>query len=147
MSILQWAFLLLAIGAAIAEMHSVTIYLAGVALAALVATLAGFWIGGGTEVLVFAAAGVCVIVAVPPLRKRLSRRVAPDLDAGQTVVFLEAGRRPGEAVVRYRGARWEADVDAAAPVVPGGPGVIIARHGNRLAVKAVPDDHAYPPEG
>jgi membrane protein implicated in regulation of membrane protease activity len=145
MSILQWGFLLLAIAAAIAELHFGTIYLAGVALAALIASASGFWLGGGGEVLAFAGASVCALIAVPLLRRRLSRRPAPDLDAGETVVFLEAGRCPGEAVVRYRGARWEADVDPSVPIAAGGAGTITARHGNRLAVTPLPNDNNTPP--
>ncbi len=137
MSILQWSFLLLAIGAAIAEVHSVTIYLAGVAVAALLATLAGFWVKGGAEVAVFAAASLGVLAAVPPLRRKLARKRTPELDLGETVVFVAPGARPGEAVVRYRGAQWQADIDPAEAVVAGQAGVITARHGSRLVVKAL----------
>lgn len=134
MSILQWGFLAIAIGTAIAELHFGTVYLAGVSLAALVTVGVGFLMGSDPEVLVFIAACAGVIVAVPVLKRRFPGRRNEDLDVGQTVVFVKAGRCAGEAVVNYRGALWEADVDPSAPVAPGTAGRISARLGNRLTV-------------
>lgn len=134
MSVLQWAFLVLAIGSAIAELHFGTIYLAGLALAALATVTVGFVAGPVPEVVVFGVACVAVIVAVPVLKRRLGGRRAPDLDVGQTVVFVKEGRAAGEAVVNYRGALWEADIDPHETVVVGAAGRITARHGNRLKV-------------
>lgn len=146
MSILQWAFLALAIGAAIAELHFGTIYLAGLALAALLTVGAGFVFGDTPDIVVFLAACAGVIVAVPAIRRRFGGRRPADLDIGQTVVLIAPGRHPGEAIVDYRGARWEADIDPATPVRAGAPGRITARQGNRLAVAilAAPDNPGNP---
>lgn len=57
---MQWVFLVLALLAALAELHTGTFYLAGVAAAALLTALMGFWIRG--DLLIFAFVALCAIL-------------------------------------------------------------------------------------
>ena len=66
---MQWVFLVLALLAALAELHTGTFYLAGVAAAALLTALIGFWIPGDLLIVVFV-----VLCAVLTGAVMLSRR-------------------------------------------------------------------------
>lgn len=87
---MQWVFLVLALLAALAELHTGTFYLAGVAAAALLTTLMGFWIRG--DLLIFAFVVLCAILtAAVMLSRRHQERTKglADFDIGQTVTIRD----------------------------------------------------------
>jgi membrane protein implicated in regulation of membrane protease activity len=129
---MQWVFLVLALGAALAELHTGTFYLAGVAAAALLTTLLGFWLRG--DLLIFAFVVLCaVLTAAVTLRRRHRARSngLVDLDIGQTVTIGDVPLPGNCLTVRYRGAEWQAVMeDGSVPVA--GSTAIIKRKTDKL---------------
>lgn len=129
---------LLVVGAivAVAEMHTLTIYLIAIAVACFAGAATAF-LGGGLPVSLavlgaVAAAGLPVAHWVRArLRNRASEQVSRD-DVGRTVTVAESG--PGRLRVSYRGTTWDArlaDAAAAEPTV-GQTLRIVDRDGNTL---------------
>ena len=133
---MQWVFLVLALWAALVELHTGTFYLAAIAAVALLTVVLGFWIHPELLLSVFVAGCVAALVLVWAYRRHLPRgRGLPDLDAGQEVtVTAIAGER---LVVTYRGARWDAVMDEGPPPPVGATARIARRTGNILHL-AVP---------
>ncbi len=136
---MQWAFLVLALFAALVELHTGTFYLAGVAAAALVTTLAGFWLRD--ELLIFIFVLLCVILtgAVTLVRlrhKRAKDRV--DFDVGQ-MVTVQGVSQGDHLTVNYRGATWEAVMDDGSLPAPGSTAVIQRRTDKLLHLTVPPE--------
>jgi membrane protein implicated in regulation of membrane protease activity len=109
---MQWLFLILALSAALAELHTGTFYLAAVAAVALVTAALGVWIDDAHLIATFAIAclGACALVWLY-YRNATRKPAFPDFDAGQDVTV--EGVNPGEnrLTVSYRGTRWDAVLD------------------------------------
>ena len=136
---MQWVFLVLALAASLAEMHSGTFYLAGVAVAALLTALAGFWIGDGGLVVVFAAlcVGITVLVALTR-RRRMRGQDLADFDIGQTVLVHGVSEPDHRLTVTYRGTIWAAVMDDGATVVPGDAATILRKTDKLLHLTTSP---------
>jgi membrane protein implicated in regulation of membrane protease activity len=122
---MQWAFLVLSLAAALAELHIGTFYLAGVAAAALLTTLLGFWIRG--ELLIFAFVVLCAaLTTVVMLRRRYRARGKglADFDIGQTVTIRDVPLEGNCLTVRYRGADWQAVMEDGSIPAAGSTAVI-----------------------
>jgi membrane protein implicated in regulation of membrane protease activity len=139
---MQWVFFVLAVSAALAELHSGTFYLAGVAAAALLTTLLGFWIRG--ELLIFAFVVLCATLLAAVMLQRRHRARSPglaDFDIGQTVTIGDV-RPPGNCLtVSYRGANWQALMEDGSVPAPGST-AIIKRKTDKLLHLALPADRA-----
>jgi membrane protein implicated in regulation of membrane protease activity len=113
-------FLVLGLVAAIAELNSGTFYLAGVAVAALLTSLSGFWLRADWLPLAFFVLCVGALPVVLLLRRRLPRgRTLPDPDVGQIVTVVSVSEENGRLVVSYRGSRWDAVLDRGKMPRPG----------------------------
>jgi membrane protein implicated in regulation of membrane protease activity len=138
----DFLWMILGFALVIVELLTGTFYLLMLAIAAFGAALAA-WLGQGfglqsVVAAVIAAAG-CYGVHV--YRAKNAREQMTPLDAGQPASFeawVDEGARL--ARVQYRGASWEAVVDAegaaAATPAPGSTLYVIATHGNTLKVSA-----------
>lgn len=124
---MQWVFLVLGLAAAIAELNSGTFYLAGVAAAAFLTSLSGFWIPADWLPIAFLVFCVGLWPAVLLLRWQLSRgQTLPDPDLGQRVTVVSVSEEgSGRLVVSYRGSRWEAVLDWGKMPEPGQSATII----------------------
>ena len=135
---MQWVFLILALLAALAELHTGTFYLASVAAAALLASLMGFWIRG--DLLIFAFVVLCAILMVVitlSRRHRARTKGLADFDIGQTVTIRDV-LPPGNCLtVSYRGANWQAVMEDGSIPTPGGT-AIIKRKTDKLLHPALP---------
>ncbi|MGH7065806.1 MAG: NfeD family protein, partial [Stellaceae bacterium] len=122
---MQWVFLVLALLAALAELHTGTFYLAAVAVAALLTTLFGFWIRG--ELLIFAFVGLCAMLTAAVMlhrRHRARTRDLADFDIGQTVTIRDISPQGTRLTVSYRGVHWQAVMEDGSVPVPGSTAVI-----------------------
>jgi membrane protein implicated in regulation of membrane protease activity len=139
---MQWMFLVLALGAALAELHSGTFYLAGFAAAALLTTLLGFWIRG--DLLIFAFVVLCAILTAAVMLRRRHRarsKGLADFDIGQTVTICDVPAQGSSLTVRYRGVDWQAVMeDGAVPTA--GSTAIIKRKTDKLLHLALPANMA-----
>ena len=139
---MQWVFLFLALGAALSELHTGTFYLAGVAVAALLTALLGFWIRG--DLLIFAFVVLCAILtAAVMLRRRHQARTKglADFDIGQTVTIRDVAAQGHCLTVSYRGVNWQAVMDDGSVPAPGSA-AIIKRKTDKLLHLALPHDMA-----
>lgn len=125
---MQWLFLVLGLIAAIAELHSGTFYLAGASAAALLTSLAGFWIRADWLPIAFLVFCIAILPVIPLLRRHLSRGPAlPDPDIGQIVTVVSVAADPGRCVVAYRGSRWDAVLEQGKMPEPGQTATITGR--------------------
>lgn len=134
---MQWGFLVLALLAALGELHTGTFYLAAVATAALLAALLGFWLPDPMLILAFAAiaAALILVLALTSRRRRSLWHDPLDLDAGESVTVLEAPGPDGTLGVLYRGTRWRARMEEGqAP--PAGAQAVIRRRRDKLLLLA-----------
>lgn len=137
---MQWVFLVLALLAALAELHTGTFYLAGVAAAALLTTLMGFWIRG--DLLIFAFVVLCAILtAAVMLSRRHQERTKglADFDIGQTVTIRDVPLQGNCLTVSYRGVNWQAVMEDGT-VPASGSTAIIKRKTDKLLHLALPVD-------
>jgi membrane protein implicated in regulation of membrane protease activity len=135
---MQWVFVVLALGAALAELQTGTFYLAGVAAAALITALMGFWVR--SDLLVFAFVVLCAILtAAVALRRRYRAhgRGLADFDIGQTVTIVHVPPQGNCFTVRYRGADWQAVMEDGS-VPTSGSTAIIKRKTDKLLHLALP---------
>jgi membrane protein implicated in regulation of membrane protease activity len=138
---MQWVFLVLALSAALAELHTGTFYLAGVAAVALLTALLGFWIRG--ELLIFAFMVLCAIpTAAIMLHRRHQARTKglADFDIGQTVTISDVPLQGNCLTVSYRGVNWQAVMDDGSIPTPGST-AIIKRKTDKLLHLALPSQH------
>jgi membrane protein implicated in regulation of membrane protease activity len=137
---MQWVFLVLALSAALAELHTGTFYLAGIAGAALLTTLIGFWVRG--DLLIFAFVVLCAILtaAVTLHRRRRARsKGLADFDIGQTVTVGDVPPHGNRLLVSYRGANWQAVMEDGSVPAPGST-AIVKRKTDKLLHLALPAD-------
>ena len=136
---MQWVFLVLAVLAALVELHTGTFYLAAVAAAALLTTLIGFWIRGDLLILVFVVLCAVLLVAVMLVggigRAPRVLRISTSARACRCEVSPQGNR----LMVSYRGTNWEAVMDDGSVPAPGGT-AIIKRKTDKLLHLAVPVD-------
>jgi membrane protein implicated in regulation of membrane protease activity len=125
---MQWAFLVLAVWAALVELHTGTFYLAAVAAASLVTAALGYWIRGDLLILVFVLLCVVLLGAVMLWRRtRVARKVLADFDIGQSVSVRGVLPQANRVTVTYRGAHWEAVMDDGSAPAPGDTAVIAGK--------------------
>jgi membrane protein implicated in regulation of membrane protease activity len=140
---MQWVFLVLAVSAALAELHTGTFYLAGVAAAALLTALMGVWIRG--DLLIFAFVVLCaMLTAAVMLHRRHQARTKglADFDIGQTVVIGDFAPRGKRLTVSYRGVNWQAVMEDGSIPAPGST-AIIKRKTDKLLHLTLPPDMAH----
>jgi membrane protein implicated in regulation of membrane protease activity len=141
---MQWAFLVLAVLAALVELHTGTFYLAAVAAAALLSTVSGFWIRDDLLILVFLLLCAILTGAVVLSRRSLTHsKTLADFDIGQSVTVRSVAPQGNRLVVSYRGANWEAVMDDGAVLAPGDI-AIIRRKTDKLLHLALPPAAARP---
>lgn len=134
---MQWAFLILALFAAVVELHTGTFYLAGVAVAAVATTLAGFWIRDDLLIFIFVLLCAIPTSAVLVFRRRRARdKDLVDFDIGQTVT-VRGVSQGNHLTVSYRGTTWEAVMEDGSVLSPGDTAVI-KRKTDKLLHLAVP---------
>jgi membrane protein implicated in regulation of membrane protease activity len=139
---MQWSFLVLAVLAALTELHTGTFYLAAVAAAALLTTVTGFWIHDDLLILVFLL--LCaILLGVVALMRRVwaPSKTLADFDIGQSVTIRSVAQQGNRLVVSYRGANWEAVMDDGSVLAPGDLAVIM-RKTDKLLHLALPPDAA-----
>jgi membrane protein implicated in regulation of membrane protease activity len=138
---MQWVFLVLALLAALAELHTGTFYLAGVAAAALLTALMGFWIRG--DLLIFGFVVLCAILTTAVMlsrRRRERTKGLADFDIGQTVTIGDVPSPGNYLTVSYRGANWQAVMEDGSVPTPGST-AIIKRKTDKLLHLASPARH------
>jgi membrane protein implicated in regulation of membrane protease activity len=125
---MHWAFFVLALLAALAELHTGTFYLAAVAVAAALIAVAGFWISDSLMIFVFALLCVLLLGAVALSRRTWVRRTAlDDLDIGQAVSVRGLAPHGRHLIVRYRGVEWEAVMEDGSILQPNEIAIITRR--------------------
>jgi len=135
---MQWAFLVLAVLAALVELHTGTFYLAAVAAAALLTALIGFWIRGDLLIFVFLVLCAILTVAVMLSRRTWARsKGLADFDIGQSVSVRGVSPQGDRLMVSYRGTTWEAVTDDGSVLAPGDV-AIIKRKTDKLLHLALP---------
>ncbi len=136
---MQWMFLVLALLAALAEMHTGTFYLAGIAAVALLTAASGFWVSDTNAVYLFVVLCVGVIGVIAMTRRRRMRTQAlPDFDIGQSVFVLTAPAPDARITVRYRGTVWQATMDDGSVPAPNDTATIVAKADKLLHLVATP---------
>ncbi|MGH6738999.1 MAG: NfeD family protein, partial [Bradyrhizobium sp.] len=114
--------------------------LAGVAAAALLTTLLGFWIRG--DLLIFAFVALCASVATAVMLRRRHRARTKDLadfDIGQTVTIRGISPQGNFLTVSYRGVNWQAVMEDGSVPPPDGTATI-KRKTDKLLHLALPLD-------
>lgn len=125
---MQWVFVVAGLLAALAEMHTGTFYLAGIAAAAIATAGLGFWIAADWLVYVFVVlcAGVTGLVILTRRRQVPGRDLA-DFDIGQTVSVLSVSHPGNRLTVGYRGTQWDAVMEDGSVATPGDSAVIVRK--------------------
>ena len=109
---MQWVFLVLAVWAALVELHTGTFYLAAVAAAALATSAAGFWVSGDLLIVVFVGLCAVLLPAVHLWRRSwVTHKALADFDVGQSVSVRGVSQPGNRLMVSYRGANWDAVMD------------------------------------
>jgi membrane protein implicated in regulation of membrane protease activity len=122
---MQWVFLVLAIAAALVELHSGTFYLAAVAAAALTTAALGYWIHNDLLILVFVLLCALLLAAVMLWhRAKTRRKTLADFDVGQSVAVRGMSPHGNRLMVSYRGVNWEAVTDDGSAPSPGDTAII-----------------------
>lgn len=138
---MQWVFLILAVVAALVELNTGTFYLAGIAAAALLTTLVGFWLRGDWLIFVFLL--LCALLTVAVMLSRRSRvpsKPLADFDIGQTVTVCGIAPHGHRLTVSYRGANWEAVTDDGSVLAPGDTAIIVRKTDKLLHLASAPTD-------
>jgi membrane protein implicated in regulation of membrane protease activity len=136
---MHWAFLVLALLAALAELHTGTFYLAAVAVAAGLIAIAGFWISDSLMIFVFVLLCALLLGAVALSRRTWVRRSAvDDLDIGQAVSVCGVAPYGRHLIVRYRGVEWEAVMDDGSIPEPNAIAIITRKTDKLLHLKSPP---------
>lgn len=139
---MQWVFLVLALLAALSELHTGTFYLAGVAAAALLTTLMGFFIPGDLLIFVFVVLCAILTAAVMLIRRHQERtKGLADFDIGQTVTITDVPPQGNCLTVSYRGVNWQAVMEDRT-VPASGTTAIITRKTDQLLHLGLPADTA-----
>jgi membrane protein implicated in regulation of membrane protease activity len=125
---MQWVFLVLALVAALAELHTGTFYLAGVAASAFLTALIGFGIPGDLLIVVFVV--LCAVLTGAVMLSRRHRAHTEglvDLDIGQTVTISDVPPQGSCLTVSYRGVNWQAVMEDGSVPAPGTTAIIKRR--------------------
>ena len=138
---MPWVFLVLALSAALVELHTGTFYLAGVAAAALLTTVIGLWIRGDLLIFVFVLLCAILTAAVRLYRHRPRSQDLADFDIGQSVTIRGVWPQGNSLMVSYRGADWEAVMEDGSVPAPGGTAIIM-RKTDKLLHLALPPEAA-----
>jgi membrane protein implicated in regulation of membrane protease activity len=135
---MQWVFLVLAVWAALVELHTGTFYLAAVAAAALATSAAGFWVSGNLLIVVFVGLCAVLLPAVHLWRRSwVTHKALADFDVGQSVSVRGVSQPGNRLMVSYRGANWDAVMDDGSTPTPGDTAVI-ARKTDKLLHLVLP---------
>jgi membrane protein implicated in regulation of membrane protease activity len=135
---MQWFFLLLALVAALVELHTGTFYLAALAAAASLTALAGFWVRDDLLIVAFLVLCAVLMAAVSLLRRQWTRhKPLADFDIGQRVSVQSVSQPGNRLQVSYRGTNWEAVMDDGAAPAPGDI-AIIKRKSDKLLHLVLP---------
>jgi len=135
---MQWAFLVLAVLAALIELHTGTFYLAAVAAAAVLTSLIGIWVRDDLLILVFLLLCAMLTAAVMLSRRSWTQsKTLVDFDIGQSVSITSIAPHGHRLIVSYRGANWEAVIDDGSALAPGDT-AIITRKTDKLLHLASP---------
>lgn len=135
---MQWAFLVLAVLAALVELQTGTFYLAAVAAAALLTTLVGVWVHDDLLILVFLLLCALLIAAVMLSRRSWPRgKALVDFDVGQSVSVTGISPHGHRLIVSYRGTNWDAVMEDGSVLAPGQT-AIIKRKTDKLLHLALP---------
>ena len=135
---MQWGFLVLALLAALVELHTGTFYLAAVAVAALLTALIGVWVWDDLLILVFLLLCAILLAAVVLYRRNWARsKGLADFDIGQSVTISSVSQQGNRLTVSYRGVTWDAMMEDGS-VVAAGDTVIITRKTDKLLHLAFP---------
>ena len=129
-------WLLVGLALVIVELLSGTFYLLVLGVAAFGAGVTA-WVGGGFAVQCIAAAVIALAgtYLVHAYRARNAAQQMKPIDAGQPASFESWVDRPaGLARVRYRGASWEARLEAGESPEQGAVLYVLAAEGNTLKV-------------
>ena len=122
---MQWVFLVLAVAAALIELHTGTFYLAAVAAAALLTTLLGVWVRDDLLILVFLL--LCAMCSPSPsCCSAAAGRTAmrSPISTWASAVSIASLSPHGHRLIAqgYRGANWEAVMEDGAvssrPAIP-----------------------------
>jgi membrane protein implicated in regulation of membrane protease activity len=125
---MQWAFLVLALFAALTELHTGTFYLAGVAIAALLTALLAFWVQGVGLVLGFMLLCALLIFVIRLYRPHWpSGKNRTEFDLGQPVTIRGVSPRGNYLTVSYRGTLWQAVMDDGSLVASGDTAIIVSK--------------------
>ncbi len=137
---MQGAFLVLALGAALVELHTGTFYLAAIAAIALLVFVLGFFVPESTLLPLFVAGCFAGLALVWIWRRRLPHgRGLPDLDTGQDVTIAAIVPHENRLIVTYRGTRWDAVMEGGAPPAIGSVARIVRKSGSVLHLAIAPD--------
>ena len=137
---MPWVFLVLALSAALVELQTGTFYLAGVAVAALLTAVIGFWIRGDLLIFVFVLLCAILMAAVTLHRRRRPRsQDLADFDIGQTVTIRGVSPHGNSLIVSYRGADWEAVMEDGSLPAPGAAAIIIRKTDKLLHLASPPE--------
>jgi membrane protein implicated in regulation of membrane protease activity len=140
LGVMQWAFLVLALLAALSELHTGTFYLAAVAAAALLTSVIGFWIHDDLLILVFLVLCAILIGAVVVWRRTgMQSKALADFDIGQSVTISSVSQQGNRLVVRYRGVSWDAVMDDGSARAPGDLAVIKRKTDKLLHLASPPE--------
>ena len=132
---MQWLFFVLALLAALAELHTGTFYLAAVAAVALVTAVVGWWIDEGHLIVTFVVLCFAACALVWLNHRKVARKPAfPDFDTGQDVTVEAIERGNNRLTVSYRGTRWDAVLDDGPPPAIGACVQITRKSGSVLHV-------------
>lgn len=134
---MQWMFLVLALLAALVELHSGTFYLAALSLVSLATFGLGFVLREDFLILAFFLLSGVAFLGVWVWRRRLGGRDRlGDFDLGQIVLVNGPVGPDGIVAVQYRGTRWMAEMADGEVPLPGLPASIVGRRGNVLRLVA-----------
>lgn len=135
---MQWVFLILALLAALVELHTGTFYLAGVAVAALLTTVIGFWLRDDLLIFAFVLLCAALMTAVMLSRRKWGRSKAlADFDIGQRVSVRSISQPGNRLQVSYRGTNWEAVMNDGSGLAPGDIAIITGKTDKLLHLAAL----------
>jgi membrane protein implicated in regulation of membrane protease activity len=137
---MQWAFLVLGLLAALVELHTGTFYLAGIATAAVLTTLIGFWIRDDLLIFVFVLLCAILMAAVMLYRRHRARgNELADFDIGQTVTISSVSQQGNSLMVSYRGVNWHAVMADGSVLAPGATAIILHKTDKLLHLALPPE--------
>ena len=136
---MQWGFLVLALLAALVELHTGTFYLAAVAVAALLTTLIGSWVADDLLILVFLLLCAILLAAVMLYRRNWARsKDLADFDIGQSVTIRSVSQQGNRLTVSYRGVTWDATMEDGSVAAPGDTAIITRKTDKLLHLASPP---------